>query len=144
MYRGGKGADRQEWLKIWNGYGIKNNRKSSGTIVIPQTSIGILGGIQPETITNMVSGDESQFDGLWNRFSFVGLPQFKTSAFTETPADLGIELDKVYRSLSEQPHQTHWLSIESKPLWEAWHDEIEDKVLSGSGVAGLGYDLAIE
>jgi Protein of unknown function (DUF3987) len=132
MYRGGKGADRQEWLKIWNGYGIKNNRKSSGTIVIPQTSIGILGGIQPETITNMVSGDDSQFDGLWNRFSFVGLPQFKTSAFTETPADLGIELDKVYRSLSEQPHQTHCLSIESKPLWEAWHDEIEDKVLSGS------------
>jgi hypothetical protein len=119
MYRGGKGADRQEWLKIWNGYGIKNNRKSSGAIVIPQTSIGILGGIQPETITNMVSGDDSQFDGLWNRFSFVGLPQFKTSAFTETPADLGIELDKVYRSLSEQPHQTHWLSIESKPLWSA-------------------------
>jgi hypothetical protein len=132
MYRGGKGADRQEWLKIWNGYGIKNNRKTSGTIVIPQTSISILGGIQPETITNMVSGDDSQFDGLWNRFSFVGLPQFKTSAFTETPADLGIELDKVYRSLSKQPHQTHWLSLESKPLWEAWHDEIEDKTLSGS------------
>jgi hypothetical protein len=132
MYRGGKGADRQEWLKIWNGYGIKNNRKTSGTIVIPQTSISILGGIQPETITNMVSGDDSQFDGLWNRFSFVGLPQFKTSAFTETPADLGIELDKVYRSLSEQLHQTHWLSLESKPLWEAWHNEIEDKTLSGS------------
>jgi hypothetical protein len=132
MYRGGKGADRQEWLKIWNGYGIKNNRKSSGTVVIPQTSISILGGIQPETITNMVSGDDSQFDGLWNRFSFVGLPQFKTSAFTHTPADLGIELDKVYRTLSQQPHQTHCLSIESKPLWEAWHDEIEDKTLSGS------------
>lgn len=132
MYRGGKGSDRQQWLTIYNGSSIKNNRKSSGAIVIPQTSIGILGGIQPETIANMVSGDDSQFDGLWNRFSFVGLPQFKTSAFTETPADLGVELDKVYRSLSEQPHQTHWLSIESKPLWEAWHDEIEDKILSGS------------
>ena len=134
MYRGGKGADRQEWLKIWNGYGIKNNRKSSGTIVIPQTSIGILGGIQPETITNMVNGDDSQFDGLWNRFSFVGLPQFKTSAFTETPADLGTELDKVYRALSQQSHQIHCLSIESKPLWETWHDEIEDKTLSSTGL----------
>lgn len=132
MYRGGKGADRQEWLKIWNGYGVKNNRKSSGTIVLAQTSISILGGIQPQTITNMVSGDDSNLDGLWNRFSFVGLPQFKTSAFTETPEDLGVELDRVYRSLSEQPHQTHCLSIESKPLWEAWHDEIEDKTLSGS------------
>jgi Protein of unknown function (DUF3987) len=132
MYRGGKGSDRQQWLTIWNGNGVKNNRKTSGTIVLPQTSISILGGIQPETITNMVSGDDSQFDGLWNRFKFVGLPQFKTSAFTETPADLGMELDKVYRSLSEQPHQTHCLSLQSKPLWEAWHNEIEDKTLSGS------------
>jgi Protein of unknown function (DUF3987) len=132
MYRGGKGSDRQQWLTIWNGSGLKNNRKTSGAIVLPQTSIGILGGIQPETISNMVSGDDSQFDGLWNRFSFVGLPQFKTSAFTETPADLGTELDKVYRALSEQQHQTHCLSIESKPLWEAWHNEIEDKTLSGS------------
>lgn len=80
----------------------------------------------------MVSGDENQFDGLWNRFSFVGLPQFKTAAFTETPADLGTELDQVYRALSKQKHQTHWLSLESKPLWEAWHNEIEDKILSGS------------
>jgi Protein of unknown function (DUF3987) len=132
MYRGGKGSDRQQWLTIWNGSGLKNNRKASGTVVLPQTSIGILGGIQPETITNMVSGDDSQFDGLWNRFSFVGLPQFKTSAFTETPADLGTELDKVYRTLSQQSHQINCLSIESKPLWEAWHDEIEDKVLSDS------------
>ena len=132
MYRGGKGSDRQQWLTIWNGSGLKNNRKASGTVVLPQTSIGILGGIQPETITNMVSGDDSQFDGLWNRFSFVGLPQFKTSAFTETPADLGTELDRVYRALSQHSHQIHCLSIESKPLWEAWHDEIEDKVLSDS------------
>ncbi len=132
MYRGGKGSDRQQWLTIWNGNGVKNNRKTSGTIVLPQTSISILGGIQPETITNMVSGDDSQFDGLWNRFSFVGLPQFKTSAFTDTPADLGIELDRVYRALSRQPEQIHCLAIESKPLWEAWHNEIEDKTLSGS------------
>jgi Protein of unknown function (DUF3987)/Bifunctional DNA primase/polymerase, N-terminal len=132
MYRGGKGSDRQKWLTIWNGSGLKNNRKTSGTIVIPQTAISILGGIQPETITNMVSGDNSQFDGFWNRFKFSGLPQFKTSAFTETPADLGIELDKVYRALSRPPHQTHCLSLESKPLWEAWHNETEDKTLSGS------------
>ncbi len=132
MYRGGKGSDRQQWLTIWNGSGLKNNRKSSDTIVLPQTSISILGGIQPETITNMMKGDDSQLDGLWNRFTFVGLPQFKTSAFTETPEDLGTELDRVYRSLSAQTHQTHCLSIESKPVWEKWHDEIEDKILSGS------------
>ncbi len=132
MYRGGKGNDRQQWLTIWNGAGLKNNRKSSGTIVLPQTSISILGGIQPETLTNMMKGDDNPLDGFHNRFTFVGLPQFKTSAFTETPEDLGTELDRVYRSLSSQQHQIHCLAIESKPVWEKWHDEIEDKTLSGS------------
>jgi Protein of unknown function (DUF3987) len=131
MYRGGKGADRQEWLRLWNGYGIKNNRKS-GVICTPQSSISILGGIQPETISNIINGDANSLDGLQSRFSYVPLPQFKTNAFTETPEDLGTELDNIYRTLSEQQPQTHCLSIESKPLWEAWHDEIEEKVINGS------------
>ena len=61
-YRGGKGADRQQWLTIWDAGGIKNNRKSSGSIFIPQVSISILGGVQPQTIRNMISGDDSNLD----------------------------------------------------------------------------------
>ena len=131
-YRGGKGGDRQKWLTIWNGGAIKVNRKSSDTICIPQSSISIVGGIQPQTIANLIGGDTSQQDGLWNRFSFMGLPHNLTEAFTETPGDLKVELDRVYRALSNQPSQTHSLSLDAKPLWKAWHDEIEAKAISES------------
>jgi hypothetical protein len=131
-YRGGKGGDRQKWLTIWNGGGIKVNRKSTDTICVPQSSISIVGGIQPQTIANLIGGDDSQQDGLWNRFAFMGLPHNPTKAFSETPGDLREELDKIYRALSSHDHQTHCLSLEAKPLWEAWHDETEVKTISES------------
>lgn len=132
MYRSGKGNDRQLWLKIWNGDGIKSNRKSADTIVIPQSSISILGGIQPQTITNLLAGDKSDRDGLWNRFSFMNLPHNKTEAFTETPADLGECLGRVYKNLSNQESDTHYLSVGAKEVWKRWHDAIEDRTIAES------------
>ena len=89
-----------------------------------------MGGIQPQTISNLIGGDDSQQDGLWNRFTFMGLQHKTTEAFTETPADLSEELDKVYRALSNGDTQTHCLSLAAKPLWKAWHDEIEAKTIA--------------
>jgi hypothetical protein len=132
MYRGGKGADRQQWLTIWDAGGIKNNRKSSGSVFIPQVSISIIGGIQPQTIRNMISGDDSNLDGLWHRFSYVELPETTIEPFTELTGDLTDELDKIYRALSEQPQQTYWLSLESKPLWAEWHYEMQSKRMSAT------------
>ena len=62
----------------------------------------------------------------------MGLPHNLTEAFTETPGDLKVELDRVYRALSNQPSQTHSLSLDAKPLWKACHDEIEAKAISES------------
>jgi Protein of unknown function (DUF3987) len=132
MYRGGKGADRQQWLTIWDAGGIKNNRKSSGSVFIPQVSISIIGGIQPQTIRNMISGDDSNLDGLWHRFSYVELPETTIEPFTELSGDLTDELDKIYKALSEQPQQTYWLALDAKHLWAEWHYEMQDKRLSAT------------
>jgi hypothetical protein len=132
MYRGGKGADRQQWLTIWDAGGIKNNRKSTGSVFIPQVSISILGGVQPQTIRNMISGDDSNLDGLWHRFSYVGLPETSIDPFTEITGDLTDELDKIYRTLSEQAQQTYWLSLDAKPLWAEWHYEMQSKRISAT------------
>jgi Protein of unknown function (DUF3987) len=131
-YRGGKGSDRQQWLTIWDAGGIKNNRKSSGSVFIPQVSISIVGGVQPQTIRNMISGDESNLDGLWHRFSYVGLPETSIEPFTKLTGDLTDELDKIYTALSEQAHQTYWLSLDAKPLWAEWHYEMQSKRMSAT------------
>jgi hypothetical protein len=131
MYRGGKGSDRQQWLTMWDGGEIKVNRKG-GVIYVPQVSLSIVGGIQPQTIRNMIGSDDSNLDGLWHRFAFASLPDTAIDPFAALTGDLTEELDKIYTALSEQEHQTYWLSLEAKPLWAEWHFEMQDKRLSAN------------
>ena len=143
-YRGGKGSDRQKWLFIYNGGALKVNRKSFDTIFIPHTSVSILGGIQPSTLENLVKGDESQEDGLWNRFTFVRLPQTKIELFSYTPYSLNDSLEIIYRRLADQTASRHYLSEESKPMCEVWHRWTEDKVFSEQNWLARGTYAKIE
>jgi Protein of unknown function (DUF3987) len=134
-YRKNGGGDRQKWLTLYNGDALKVNRKSSDTIFIPQTSVSIVGGIQPSTIEHLISGDESQEDGLWNRFMFTRLPQTRIDAFSHTPYSLTEHLETLYRSLASQESFRHYLSDESKPLWADWHVWTEDTFSESSWLA---------
>jgi Protein of unknown function (DUF3987) len=124
-----KGGDRQKWLSINNGGSIKVNRSGANTIYIHQSSIGIVGGIQPSVLEAMIKGDESAEDGLWSRFTFARIPRTKIEAFSDYPGSLSDLLSGVYTRLAEDKRQ-NYLSDESKPVWKAWHDLIEDRIFN--------------
>jgi hypothetical protein len=63
-YRSGKGGDRQNWLSLYDGGPLKNNRKTTGRVYAPRTNINIVGGIQPSIIEKIMMSDESSDDGL--------------------------------------------------------------------------------
>jgi Protein of unknown function (DUF3987) len=128
-YRKG-GGDRQKWLDLYNAGALKINRKGSPTIFCPNTSVSILGGLQPSVLAQMIKQDTSAQDGLWNRFMFCSLPQTKTKAFSDNSISLFDCLLSLYTNLSAAQHSEHILSEAAKPLWEAWHDEIEDRVMT--------------
>jgi hypothetical protein len=67
-YNPGKGsaADRAFWLKAFNGGHYSVNRVMRGSVLIPNLSIALLGGIQPEPLRK-IAGD-SVDDGLIQRF----------------------------------------------------------------------------
>ena len=106
--------------------------------------MSIVGGIQPSTIEHLISGDESQEDGLWNRFMFTRLPQTRIDAFSHTPYSLTEHLETLYRSLASQESFRHFLSEESKPLWADWHVWTEDKTFSESSWIARGTYAKIE
>ena len=66
-YSGGKGAsaDRAFWLRAYNGGEYALNRVGRGVTLIPNLSVCLLGGIQPEPIRKL-AGD-AQDDGLLQR-----------------------------------------------------------------------------
>lgn len=66
-YNGGKGAaaDRAFWLRSFNGGEFALNRVGRGSGLVPNLSLCLLGGIQPEPIRSIVSGAHD--DGLLQR-----------------------------------------------------------------------------
>lgn len=67
-YNSGKGsaADRAFWLQAYNGGPYSLNRVARGVAVIPNLSVGLLGGIQPEPLRKIIG--DLQDDGLIQRF----------------------------------------------------------------------------
>jgi hypothetical protein len=65
-YTAAKGADRAFWLQAYDGGSYNVDRIVRGSSLIPNLSIGLLGGIQPEPLRKLI-GDSSD-DGLIQRF----------------------------------------------------------------------------
>lgn len=98
-YAPGKGAqaDRAFWLKAFNGGTYNLNRVTRGATQIPNLSINLLGGIQPEPLRKLAS--ESVDDGLVQRLIPVILRA--TEVGQDVPNDgVVIEYEKLVSRLN--------------------------------------------
>jgi len=64
----GASADRAFYLRCWNGGPYTIDRKSSGEILVPNASLSIIGGIQPQRMDELHSLTS---DGLLQRFAIT-------------------------------------------------------------------------
>jgi hypothetical protein len=72
MYKGGKGADEQQLLELYDGGAYRSLRQSDSTRGFQRSAVNIFGAVQPEILFNLIAtGDAS---GKWARFIFVPLP----------------------------------------------------------------------
>ena len=72
-YSGARGAakDRGFWLQSWNGGAYAVNRIGRGADVIPNLSVNLMGGVQPDVIKKLAS--ESYDNGFLQRMILVML-----------------------------------------------------------------------
>lgn len=73
QYKGGKGSDKQQALSLWSGTSLMVNRKGRESLYITNPYVGFVGGIQPETISQLRS-DMSETDGFIHRF-LIAFPE---------------------------------------------------------------------
>lgn len=65
---GGKGADRQFWLRAWSNAPVKVDRKSRKVpAIIPEPWVSVVGSIQPEILPELHIGRN---DGMLDRFLY--------------------------------------------------------------------------
>ena len=95
-YRGGRGGDRQDWLSLWAGKGLKVDRKGADPLFIPHPAISVVGGIQPDML-GLLRNDAGQ-DGFIDRILF-SLPG-RVSGDVERSGDLARGLHRRPQPLS--------------------------------------------
>jgi hypothetical protein len=102
-YNGGKGAaaDRAFWLRSFNGGEFALNRVGRGATLIPNLSVCLLGGIQPEPIRR-VAGDAHD-DGLLQRLFPIVLRPATMGTDTPAPDVVGAYADLVQRLRELRP-----------------------------------------
>jgi hypothetical protein len=66
QYKGGRGDDRQSWLKIWSGSQIVCNRVGKDPVIIDDPFVSVVGGMQPDCLGDLI--DDRCEDGLSARF----------------------------------------------------------------------------
>jgi hypothetical protein len=70
QYKGGRGSDRQFWLKNWTGAPATVDRKQQDVpVIIPHPFAAVVGGIQPEMLATL-RDEKGRADGFLDRFLF--------------------------------------------------------------------------
>ncbi len=72
QYKGGRGADEQQLLELFDGGGLTSLR-ISGSRYYSRSQVSIYGSTQPEVLRQLVANGDAS--GLWARFLFVPLPE---------------------------------------------------------------------
>ena len=128
-YRSGKGADREFFLELYNGNGVKRNRmeeRASSRF----SGLSLLGGIQPAALKKLM-GDMKDEQGEWARFLFFNLPTERHSLPRGEDSDKGFRLSYLLRDLYEQidqmPEQQLTLSTEAYNCFADYYDLLDAK-----------------
>jgi hypothetical protein len=116
------GNDRQKYLEVWNGRPLKVDRKTQGALYVPDPVLGIVGGIQPERLSELTR-EASVHDGLLPRFCWT-YPDVtpRDWDWTETETDELDAIVELFRQLRASPVQSIGPAPEARVRWAAWYD----------------------
>lgn len=127
-YKGGHGRDVEAWLSLHDGDDLVINRKGSPEVIcVPDPSVSVIGGIQPEILKNRFKGALLE-NGFIDRILFVvnsiSRPLLWNDCPTTCEEDWSIITEQLF-SESEMT-RTYLLSAEAWPLIRKWQNTKEE------------------
>jgi len=133
----GKGGEAAKWLELFGGRALVVDRKTSGTIYVPQAAVSIVGGIQPGILSRYV-GQEHRDNGLLARLLLTmppRRPKVWTEADIEPMAEAAIgnifealhDLEPASNTDGEPRPAIVQLTAEGKRAWIAFYNNTTPK-----------------
>src|SRR5690606_13971008 len=102
-----KGGDQQLYLDLCNGNELTVDRVTNDPLRIARTNVNILGGMQPEIVTQLANNNRGE-DGFLDRFLFVYPENLEPHLFTgmDIPEAHKENYQRLINNLLESPQQT--------------------------------------
>jgi hypothetical protein len=143
-YRGGKGADRQNWLSLWTGSSLKIDRKTADSIVVPRPAVAVVGGVQPDILHKLHDAKGLQ-DGFIDRILWV-VPELKPMKWTTATTSPQTEaaVDALFARLRRRDGNPCIVTLDAHAAaaWAQWFDENQRQVWELTGLErGFGAKL---
>lgn len=149
QYKGGKGADRQFWLKNWSGVPAAVDRKQCPVpIIIPHPFVSVVGGIQPDMLAAL-RDEKNRSDGFLDRilFSFPEPGPVPDWTWAEVPEETLGPWAEALERLAALPMRRGAdgpcpefirLSLDARPGWQ----ELMDGITAETNAEGFPAFLA--
>jgi hypothetical protein len=120
VYRGGRGADVEDFNSIWSGQPIDVLRKTTEDAYVQRPFVAVLGGLQPDRLEELATGRE---DGFVDRLLLVHPPPVRRR-WSETAVEENVLLSyaRLYKQLLALPEAEVELSAAAKKKFTTWHD----------------------
>jgi Protein of unknown function (DUF3987)/Bifunctional DNA primase/polymerase, N-terminal/Primase C terminal 2 (PriCT-2) len=137
QYKGGKGNDKQAYLRMFDGGDLVVHRKGDAeTLFVAQSGVSITGGIQDEILQKHMKDADGEFSdpsGFFSRFDFCCMPYarpVRNGTFEDykrgTKDNLAELLAGVYSLIDSFDACKYELDAESYILYQAWLNEMDD------------------
>jgi len=132
-----KAGDRQAYLSLWAGAPVKVDRKSGPPIYIPEPTVSITGGVQPDMLP-LLAEEAGRRDGFIERilWAYPDAPPARWNDNQLDP-DLTRAVAEVFTYLrfSGYSAQEIRLDPDAKREWTNWYDENSQIANGSSGLA---------
>lgn len=151
QYRGGRGADRQNWLSAWSASPLKVDRKGGDPIVIAHPVVTVSGGVQPEMLSELAD-EAGRRDGFIERFLWA-YPDASAQLWSEAEVTLSTlqAIEKLFddlRPVESSPAanlQIVTFSDTARARWREWYDENAlDQIGSTGMMAGVSAKMPLQ
>ncbi len=132
QYKRGTGADRPQWLSLWNGGSLLVNRKSSGPIFVDRTCVGVVGSVPPEVLDRLAGDGPAMVspgaDGFLDRILWAWpdslAPRWSDAALTPAVAAAYARLIDGVREFGSSSEELRVLQMSphARQEWLEWMD----------------------
>jgi hypothetical protein len=135
-YKGGKGSEQQQHLSAFSGAPIKVDRKTSNTLIIQHPVVSVVGGIQPDVMSEL-SVTAGRQDGFLERVLWI-VPGAKPSLWSDDETSLEainsmVSLFRRLRHPESNPNPVT-LSRGAYKIFTSWYDENQNSILESAGM----------